>query len=192
MDDRTIENPVTGERCTFIETSRETGAARTVADLEVTPGGGVPTHQHATHEERIEVLEGEIEVLLGAVPHRLVAGEHVVIAPGVVHRWRNPSPDRRLRFRGSMTPGHPGFELFLRVLFGLARDGEVRKNGLPRRFSDLALLTEWDPSVLAGPLRLLAPLMRWSARRAHASGRAEELRRRFGGEDAARDARRSG
>ncbi len=64
-----------------------------------------------------------------------------------------------------MNPGNPGFERFLRVLFGLARDGMVRPNGIPRRLHDLGLLVEWDPSVLSGPLRLLSPLMRWSARR---------------------------
>jgi quercetin dioxygenase-like cupin family protein len=184
MDDRTIHNPVTGEVCTFIATSRETEGARTIAEIEVTPGGGVPTHRHGDHEERIEVLEGEIEVTLGGVARRCGAGEHVVIEPGAVHSWRNPSRDRNMRFRARMTPGNPGFELFLRVLFGLARDGEVRKSGIPRRLGDLGLLTEWDPSVLAGPLRLLAPLLRWSARRARKSGRADELLRRFASEHA--------
>jgi quercetin dioxygenase-like cupin family protein len=183
MHERTIENPVTGERCTFVETSRETGGARTVADLEVSPGGGVPIHRHATHEELIEVLEGEVEVTLGGVSRRLGAGEQVRIAAGTVHRWRNPSTDRTLRFRGSLTPGHPGFELVLRVAFGLARDGQSRKSGLPRRFGDLALLAEWDPSLFVGPARVLAPLVRWLARRARTRGRAEELVRRYGGEE---------
>jgi quercetin dioxygenase-like cupin family protein len=179
MKDRTIENPVTGERVTFVETSRETGGARTVAELHVTPGGGVPSHLHTDHEERIEVVEGEIEVTMGGVKRRFGAGEHVVIERGTVHGWRNPSSNRTLRFRGRMTPGNPGFELFLRVLFGLGRDGELRSNGLPKRLSDLSLLTGWDPSVLAGPLRLLTPLMNWSARRARARGRATELLRRY-------------
>lgn len=179
MDERTILNPVTGERCTFVESSSESRGARTVADLEVTPGGGVTTHRHADHEERIEVLEGEIEVTIQGVARRLAAGQCVVIPAGAVHRWRNASPSTLLRFRGQMTPGHPGFELFLRVIFGLARDGEVRRNGVPRRLSDIGLLVEWDPSILAGPLRLLAPLMRWAARRARAQGRADELLRRY-------------
>lgn len=183
MNDRTIENPVTGERLTLIETSRETGGARTIGEMEVKPGGFVPSHRHTDHEERIEVLEGEIEVTIDGVERRFGPGEDVTIATGQVHAWRNASRDRKLRFRGTMTPGHPGFELFLRVLFGLARDGEVRPNGLPRRFSDLALLAEWDPSILAGPFRLLGPLMRWSARGARARGRAAELLRRYGGED---------
>ena len=182
MIQRMIENPVTRERITFIETSRETGGARTVAELEVGSGGGVPRHRHADHDERIEVLEGQIEVTVGRRTHRVGAGGHVVLERGKAHSWRNPLPGQRLRFRAQMTPGHPGFERFLRVLFGLARDGQVRKSGLPKRFADLALLREWDPSILAGPLRLLEPFMRWSARRSSARGRAAELLRRYAGE----------
>lgn len=178
MNARTIDNPVTGERATFVETSEETGGARTVIDLEVAPAGGVPKHRHTNHDERIEVLEGEIEVVIEGKAHLLRAGEHIVIPRGKAHTWRNPSAAPS-KFHGSMNPGHPGFERFLRVLFGLARDGQVRPNGLPRRLEDLGLLTEWDPSILSGPLRLLGPVMRWSARRARARGRADELLQRY-------------
>lgn len=180
MKVRTIENPVTGERFTLEASSHETGGAWTIGVLEVTPAGFVPMHRHAAHDERIEVLEGEIEVVVGRLRRRLGPGESTTIARGQAHAWRNASADRTLRFRGTMTPGHPGFELFLRVLFGLARDGEVRKSGLPRRLSDLGLLVEWDPSILAGPARALGPLLRWSARRARARGRATELLQRYG------------
>ncbi len=134
---------------------------------------------------RIEVLEGEIEVTAGGITRRLGAGEHVVVERGTVHAWRNLSPDRMLRFRGMMTPGHPGFEVFLRVWFGLARDGALRPSCMPRRFGDLALLADWDPSLAAGPLRLLAPLMSWSAHRTRARDRAAELLRRYGCEEPA-------
>jgi mannose-6-phosphate isomerase-like protein (cupin superfamily) len=179
MLDRTIHNPITGERATFLETSAESQGARTVAELEVTPGGGVFKHQHARHEERLEVLEGELEVTAGGTTRRLGPGEHMSIPPGTAHTWRNPTLDRTLRFRGTMIPGHPGFERCLRVAFGLGREGGLRASGMPRRFGDLALLAEWDPSLLVGPLRLLGPLMRWSARRARARGREAELRRRY-------------
>jgi quercetin dioxygenase-like cupin family protein len=184
MGDRTIHNPVTGERATFIETARESAGVRSVFEAEITPGGGVFPHRHGIHEERIEVVEGEIEVTVGGVTRRVPAGEHVVIEPGLVHTWRNPSADRTLRFRAMMIPGHPGFETALRVAFGLGRDGGLRPSGIPRRFADLALLSAWDPSLLAvGPRRLLAPLMRWSARRTRTRRRAAELLRRYGDSD---------
>lgn len=179
MGERTIDNPVTGERATFIETSRESGGRHTVAELDVRPGGGVPLHHHTEHEERIDVLEGEIEVTANGVAHRYVAGQRVDIPHGTVHRWRNPSPNQRLRFRGTITPGHPGFERVLRVLFGLGRDGGLRSSGIPRRFVDLALIATWDPSLLSGSLSVLGPVMRWTARRPRAQRRAASLLERY-------------
>ncbi len=83
------------------------------------------------------------------------------------------------------TPGNPGFEVFLRVWFGLARDGELRRGGLPKHFGDTALLTEWMQGLPSGPIRLLGPVFTWSARRARARGRAAELLRRYGCEEPA-------
>ena len=180
MQERTIHNPVTGETFTFLETATETAGERSVGEMDCAPGGGVPVHRHADHEEFIEVLEGEIEVTMNGNPRRLQAGERVVIGRGVVHTWRNPSSTQRLKFRGGMTPGHPGFERFLRVFFGLGRDGQLKSSGMPRHFSDLALLAYWDPSIVAGSLRLLAPFMRWSARRSRSRGRDVELLQRYG------------
>jgi quercetin dioxygenase-like cupin family protein len=180
MIDRTIDNPVTGERATYIETSHETGRTRSVIEIDVQPHGGVPVHRHAGHDEHIEVLEGEIEVTIAGRSRRYGTGERVVIERDVVHAWRNPNADRPLRFRGMMTPGHPGFENMLRVLFGLARDGEVRRSGLPKRLSDIGLLIELDPALAAGVMRVIAPLARWSVRRPSARRRAGELLRRYG------------
>lgn len=179
MSSQTITNPVTGERATFIETSLQTGGARTVGELEIECLGGVPGHFHDAHDERIDVLEGEIEVIVNGMGRRLRAGEHIVIPRGTVHAWRNPSREESLRFRGTMTPGHPGFETALKVMFGLARDGEVRRSGIPKRFSDIALLADWNQGLPAGPLQLLKPLLAWAARRARARGRAAELLRRY-------------
>jgi quercetin dioxygenase-like cupin family protein len=179
MADRTIENPVSGERVTFIECSRQNAGTRTVAEIEVTPEGGVPIHQHADHQESIDVLEGEIEIEMDGVVRRYGAGEQIVIEPGTTHRWRNASAARKLRFRAAMSPGHPGFETFLRVWFGLGREGALRPNGIPRRLQDLALLGEWDPSIYTGAKRLAAPLLRWVARRPSARARAAELLQRY-------------
>ena len=105
--ERTIDNPATGETVTYLETSRDTGGARSRFEMDAKPGGGVPVHQHADHDEFIEVLDGEIEVVMNGVKRRLGPGEHVLIERGTAHRWCNPSPDRDLKFRGGMTPGHP-------------------------------------------------------------------------------------
>lgn len=177
MAERTIENPVTGERATYIESSHENGCARTVIDLDVRPRGGVPIHRHRDHDEQIEVLEGQIEVTVEGVRRTFGVGETTVIPRGVKHSWRNPSTEKALRFRGMMTPGHPGFERALRLLFGLARDGELRPNGVPKRLSDVGLVIELDPGLVVGALHLLAPVARWSVRRRRQ--RADELLQRY-------------
>jgi hypothetical protein len=82
-----------------------------------------------------------------------------------------------------MTPGHPDFERFLRVYYGLGRDGELGENKLPRRFEDLAVLGELDPSIFIGAKRLLRPLMRWTAARARKRGRTAELLGRYAAGD---------
>lgn len=177
--ERTISNTATGEKVTYLETSRETGGARSSFEMQAQPGGGVPAHQHADHDELVEVLDGEIEVTLNGVRRRLGPGERVVIERGTTHQWRNPSPDRVLTFRGAMTPGHPDFEVFLRVYYGLGRDGELGPNKLPKRFGDLAILSALDPSIFVGAKRLLQPFMRWTAARARRQGREAELLRRY-------------
>jgi quercetin dioxygenase-like cupin family protein len=177
--ERTITNTATGEETTYVETARETGGRRTLIEVHTKPGGGVPVHRHADHEEIIEVITGELEVVLDGKPRRFGPGERAVIPKGTRHSWRNPSPDRDLAMRGSMTPGHPDFELFLRVYYGLGRDGELGENKLPKRFEDLAILGELDPSIFVGVKRLLRPLMRWTAARARKRGREAELLRRY-------------
>ena len=183
MNERTFENPQTRERATLIESARENGGKRSVLDLEVGAGGGVMGHFHDVHQERIEVLAGVIEVTIDGTTRQVRAGDHVVIEPGQAHLWRNGSPTEVLRFRGTFIPGHAGFEAAIQVLFGLARDGQTRANGLPKRLEDLALLVKWNQGLPSGPARLLAPVLGWIARRAEARGRAAELLRRYDAED---------
>ena len=181
--DRTFSNPVTGDTATLVEMSNETNGARTAAVVAAKPGGGVPMHQHTDHDEVIEVIAGELEVILNGKKQHLGPGDRVLIERGVTHLWRNPSRDRELEMRATMTPGHPDFERFLRVYYGLGRDGELGKNKMPKRFSDLALLADLDPSIFVGLKRLLRPLMRWTAKRARQRGREAELLRRYVPED---------
>lgn len=184
MNPRTFENPQTRERAILVESARESGGQRSVLDFEVDAGGGVMGHFHDVHQERIQVLAGAIEVTVDGVTRQVRAGDTAVVEPGQPHLWRNPSESEVLRFRGTFTPGHAGFEAAIQVLFGLARDGQTRSNGFPKRLDDLALLVKWNRGLPSGPMRLFAPLLGWLARRAEASGRAEELLRRYGVDEA--------
>ena len=71
---RRIYNPVQRDTATFLQTSEETGGARTLAELEIAPGGKVTPHYHLTYSERFKVLEGQLTVEIDGVQHRARTG----------------------------------------------------------------------------------------------------------------------
>ena len=56
--------------------------------FEVAPGGYTPRHSHP-YEHEVFVLEGEGVVFEGNQPHRLSAGDVVLVKPHEVHQFRN-------------------------------------------------------------------------------------------------------
>lgn len=52
--------------------------------VEVDPGATFPEHQHP-HEQIVNVISGELELVVDGVSHRLVPGVVFVIPPGVRH-----------------------------------------------------------------------------------------------------------
>ena len=175
---RRIFNPVQRDAATFLETSEESGGARTLAELEVAPGGKVTPHYHLTYSERFKVLEGQLTVEIDGVRHELGPGDEAVAAPRSLHAWSNPCEERSVAHI-ELRPGSPGFERALRVAYGLAADGLVLKNGLPRNPLHAALLLEMGELRLPGAyaalervLGLLASVARWR-------GIDRELERRY-------------
>jgi hypothetical protein len=69
--------------------------------------------------------------------------------------------------RVELRPGHAGFEKSLRVAYGLAADGLVRANGMPRNLLHAALLLEWGDGRLPRTYRLLEPVLGLMAAAAH-------------------------
>ncbi len=65
--------------------------------FEVAPGGHTPRHHHP-YEHEVYVLAGEGEVIEGETPHRIAAGDVILVKPDEVHQFRNigPSPLRFL------------------------------------------------------------------------------------------------
>ena len=175
---RRIYNPVQRDAATFLETSEETGGARTLAESEVAPGGKVTPHYHLSYSERFKVLEGQLSVEIDGVQHELGPGDEAVAAARSVHAWSNPGQDRSV-VQVELRPGSPGFEKGLRVAYGLAADGLVLKDGVPRNPLHAALVLRMGEVRLPGGyaalervLGLLALVARWR-------GVDRELERRY-------------
>lgn len=166
------------DAATFVETSEETGGQRTLAELEVAPGGKVTPHYHLTYSERFTVLEGRLSVEIDGVRHELGAGDEAVAAPGSLHAWSNPGEERSIA-RVELRPGSPGFEKALRVVYGLAADGLVLKNGVPRNPLQAALVLEMGQVRLPGAYAALERILGLLARLARWRGVDRELERRY-------------
>jgi len=126
----TIQNPVTGERLVFEETSAETGGERVVFETIVQPGGAVAAaHFHPLQTEHFEVLEGTLGMRRGKEKVELTAGEDIVVEPKTPHKFWNAG-DTVVRFRCTVTPAMQ-FERLIATMYALAADGKTNKKGMP-------------------------------------------------------------
>ncbi len=125
-----IENPVTGERITFVRTSAQTGGALAVMDLELSPAAFLAAeHIHLRQEESFEVLDGRIRLRCRGEESVRGPGETVVVPAGAPHAWA-PDGDEGARVRVTFTPG-AGIEQFFDEFFRLGREGRTNAKGMP-------------------------------------------------------------
>lgn len=170
MRRRTIENPVIGDRVTFVRRAQETGGSVTEILVELSPGGGNELHYHTSVTESFTALEGQLGIVSGKEIRLLSPGEMATVPPGTVHRFFNPS-DQSVRFKGEVRPGRLGMERFIEIAYGLAADGHVNSKGYPNRLSHVALLMEMGDMRMPGMMFMLAtPVLHWIARRARRRG----------------------
>lgn len=120
----TIVNEHTGEWIRFKQGSDD------VCNFEfrVSPRGGVfVPHMHLRQSERIMLLEGELTVVVNGVRQRLRAGESLLLPPRTRHSLDNTGTIEAVADVTFTPAGRT--ELFLRNIFGLARDGRTKANG---------------------------------------------------------------
>src|ERR1700744_5733270 len=85
-----IENPLSGERITWIQTAASSNGEVLECDLELRAGAAVAAeHRHLRQEERFTVTSGTIGLSTAGVERSLAAGEEAVVPPGVAHHWWN-------------------------------------------------------------------------------------------------------
>jgi mannose-6-phosphate isomerase-like protein (cupin superfamily) len=167
---RTIENPLSGERITFLATAEETGGEYVKIRNETSAGAqGVVMHYHLSYTEAFEVVEGNLDVCVGSKEnHRVLAGGESVFVPlNTAHRFWN-SGTEPVVFEVEIRPAR-SFEQALRAQFGLVQDGKTNDKAIPKNVLELALIYELSESFIVGmPLFLqkaifgaLAKIARW-------------------------------
>ena len=107
----------------------ETGSPDRVVVEIAYKGDGVkpPTHLHPKQEERFEVLEGEINVLLDGEERVIRAGDTLTVPAGTPHQMWATAPARQ---RWETTPAQ-NTERFFETMWGLQQDGKLE--GDPKR-----------------------------------------------------------
>ena len=95
-----IENPRTGEQIEFNTSDPE---VLVMHSRWTRPGHRAAAHVHPKVEERFEVIEGKAAFLVAGRRIDAVAGESVLVPPGVEHLVWNPT-DEHVRLRIEMRP----------------------------------------------------------------------------------------
>ena len=126
----TIQNPVTGERITFLATSADTDGEAVVIETVVEPDGFVAAaHVHPEQSERFAVKSGKLGLRAGRKKLTLGPGDVAVVEPGTPHRFRNAA-DEPVAFVCEIRPALQ-FESLLETMFALASDGKTNRKGMP-------------------------------------------------------------
>jgi quercetin dioxygenase-like cupin family protein len=170
---QTIQNPVSGERITFIQTAADTDGELLEIELELAADGQVPgAHVHPEQEERFHVLEGTMKFRLGMRTIVAEAGDSVVVPAGRVHKFTNAG-DGPARARVEIVPALDMEDLFTTTA-ELAHEGNVMRSGMPKPLH-LALFVKRFRREVRAPFppawmvnALMAPLAALARRRGHA------------------------
>ena len=169
---QTINNPVSGEQITFLQTAADTAGEMLEFELALSPDGHVPgAHVHPEQEERFHVLEGTMKFRMGLRRITAQAGDTVVVPAGRVHRFANGG-DEVARCRVEVVPALD-MEQLLETTVELALEGNVTRKGMPKPLH-LALFVRRFAREVRAPFppawvvrALMAPLAALAYRRGH-------------------------
>jgi quercetin dioxygenase-like cupin family protein len=126
----TIENPVTGERLVFKQTSAQTDGEYVLFECFVQPSGFVAAaHLHPFQQERFQVLEGTVTFRLEGQELEVGPGECICVTPRMRHQFWNAG-DTEARFACEVRPALQ-FEQLIETMFLLAQAGKTNRKGMP-------------------------------------------------------------
>ncbi|AUD02071.1 cupin domain-containing protein [Spirosoma pollinicola] len=175
---RTITNPVLKDEVTFLQTSQESNGRHSLVEVFLSPGGGNPLHYHRDFAEEFVCLEGELSIQLEKQIIQLKPGESAIVPVNKAHRFFNQST-QPCRFECRITPGFPGFEQFLQIVYGLAHDGQVNGQAMPKNPFALGYVILISGTYMSGLMAVLQPILTWLGRQAIKRGLGRELQGRY-------------
>ena len=117
--DRTIQDPLTGQRLTFLPTAADSDGRSLRAEVRLEPGGFVPRHLHLRQDERLEVLAGAIRFRTRGEDRLLAPGDTAAITRRRLHRVANAGPGEA-RFVLDVHPARH-MEQTMRLTFAVGR-----------------------------------------------------------------------
>lgn len=134
----TIENGH-GEKLTFLAWEKNLDGDKLIVENFVAPKAGPPMHTHYFQEEALTVVSGKIGyVVKGQQPRYAEAGETVVFAAGVPHRFWNAG-NNTLHCKGYITPANT-IVFFLSSIFAAQKKSG---SGKPELFDGAFLVKRY-------------------------------------------------
>lgn len=134
----TIKNKA--ERITFLQVVKERDGDKLLLENLVQPGGGPPMHTHFLQEESLTVMKGRIGYQIKGKEAKFAdAGETVVFAPGVPHKFWNAGKDE-LYCKGHIKPANTIVFFLSSIYAAQQKSGSER----PEIFDAAYLLTRYS------------------------------------------------
>jgi mannose-6-phosphate isomerase-like protein (cupin superfamily) len=170
------------------ESATRNGGKRTTFVETMTPGTSVPPHYHNRFSETFDLLRGAVTVyttdqpdmeLLEKSASSLATGDPQTVEPGRYHRYT--VGDEVATLRVTLTPGNLDFERLLKILGGLARDGDLET--LSADLVMMAVVMDLADAHLIGPAREMLDGF-YAMRGEEVLSRKEELLKRYDTDEA--------
>lgn len=137
----TIENPLTGERITFLNTTSETNGELLRFEYLLPPGFSVPEHVHVGQEERHEILSGTLRGRVRGYERDFAEGQQMIGPADVPHAWGNASDAEAMLVVSELRPALR-FEPLIETAFVIAGDWKRSKMAFPKHLLRIAMLLD--------------------------------------------------
>jgi quercetin dioxygenase-like cupin family protein len=139
VKNKTINNPVTGQTISFLQTAKDTGGALLEMESCFAPHSKEPVaHFHPFQQEVFTVLEGCICVRMNNQVATYYKDDVITMPANTIHSmWNDSNITARVNWK--VQPALET-EVFFETAMGLAADGKVNQNGMPSLFQTALLV----------------------------------------------------